>query len=131
MSDIRNHYCCVCSQLKPLNKGKQSTQEIVYEKRGHSSDIIHISTINENSMADIRTAKWQRHEGHLLQGAGKARNSRSGNILAGGIHKTLRAATVRIFPLASCLIHIEIKYHVEKFLLTIVAGHLPLCFLNL
>jgi len=39
-------------------------------------------------MADIRTTKWQRHERHLLQGAGKTRSSRSGNIFVRGIHKT-------------------------------------------
>lgn len=103
----------------------------MYEARGQSSAIFHIPTVNENNMADIRTIKWQRHERHLLQEAGKTRSSRSGNIFAGSIHKTLRAAAARIFLSASCLIHIEIKYHVEIFHLTIVAGPLPFCFLKL
>jgi hypothetical protein len=114
-----------------VNKGKQSAQGIVYETRDHSSAIFHIPTVNENNVADIRTTKWQRHERHLFQGAGEKSSSRSGNIFAGGIQKSLRAAADRIFPLASCLIHIEIKYHIEKCHLTTFAGHLPFCFLKL
>jgi len=49
MSDIRNHYRCARSQLKPLNKRKQSAQKIVHETRGHSSAIFHFPTVSETT----------------------------------------------------------------------------------
>jgi hypothetical protein len=126
-----------------LNKGKQSAHEIammcvcvcvcVYTKLEATSAPYFIF------LQSIKTT-WQTYE--LQNGSDTSatcfrkleRHAVLVQItfLAGGIRKTLKAAATRIFPLATCLIHIEINCNVQTFLhVTTVANHLPFCPLKL